>query len=105
MPEKIDAALLIFPENRRYFTGFASTDGYLAVTRDDAVFITDSRYIEAARRTVKDCTVTLQDNIYEQLNEYFRSHGVKTVGVENDRMTLKTFFRFGPEFFRPSNDE
>ena len=53
--ENIDSALIVSPENRRYFTEFPSSDGFLLVTRDDAVFITDSRYIEAAENKGTEC--------------------------------------------------
>lgn len=52
--ENIDSALIVSPENRRYFTEFPSSDGFLLVTRDDAVFITDSRYIEAAETRLRN---------------------------------------------------
>lgn len=45
-------ALICFPENRRYFTGFISSAGFLLVTREQALFLTDSRYIEAAQAAV-----------------------------------------------------
>ena len=35
------SALIISPENRKYFTGFDSSDGFLLVSSDRAVFITD----------------------------------------------------------------
>ena len=47
-----DGALIVSPENRFYFTGFPSSDGFLLVSRDRAVFITDGRYIEAAQMRV-----------------------------------------------------
>ena len=45
-----EAIFIHSPENRRYFTAFPSSDGYLVVTKNDAVFFTDSRYIEAAQK-------------------------------------------------------
>lgn len=45
-------ALICYPENRRYFTDFISSAGFLIVTREQAVFMTDSRYIEAAQAAV-----------------------------------------------------
>ena len=53
IPENIDAALIVTPCNRRYFTGFASSDGFLLVTRKGSIFYTDSRYIEAAEKQIK----------------------------------------------------
>ena len=51
------AALVVSEENRRYFTGFSSSAGVLLVSRGGSIFLTDSRYIEAARRAVSGCEV------------------------------------------------
>lgn len=91
---KIDSALIISPENRRYFTGFESSDGYLLVNGDRAVFITDSRYIEAARNTVKNCEVILQGNKISQISDLFSEMNAEKVGIESSRMTLSDFARF-----------
>lgn len=85
---KIDGCLIISPENRRYFTGFESSDGYLIVTKDRACFITDSRYIEAAQNTVKNCEVILQDKYITQLGDIFASENVKKIGIEASRLTV-----------------
>ena len=92
---KIDGCLIISPENRRYFTGFESSDGYLLVTGDDAVFITDSRYIEAAENTVKDCSVLLQGDHVSQIGDFFAAKNVKRIGIEASRLTVLTlgFFK------------
>lgn len=50
--QKQEAALIVSPANRRYYTGFASSDGLLWVTADEARFLTDFRYIEAAGNRV-----------------------------------------------------
>ena len=52
-------ALIISPENRKYFTGFESSDGFLLVSADRSVFITDGRYIEAAEKQITNCEVML----------------------------------------------
>ena len=57
--ENIDSALIVSPENRRYFTEFPSSDGFLLVTRNDAVFITDSRYIEEFHRSMISLSQTV----------------------------------------------
>ncbi len=49
-PEKeLDAILISAPENRRYLSGFTGSAGYLMVSKDRAVLVTDSRYTEQAR--------------------------------------------------------
>lgn len=85
---KIDGCLIISPENRRFFTGFESSDGYLLVTKGRAVFITDSRYIEAAENTVKNCEVVLQDNYISQLGDIFSAENAKKIGIEASRLTV-----------------
>ncbi len=89
-----DAALIVSPENRFYFTGFNSTDGFLIAGENEAVFITDSRYIEAAQNRIKDCRVELQERDMAQLKRVLDSFGAKTVAVEADRLTVSMLARF-----------
>ena len=51
----LDAMLLTGEANRFYASGFhsAGTDGVALVTRKKAYYFTDSRYIEAAGRSVQ----------------------------------------------------
>lgn len=89
-----DAALIVSPENRFYFTNFASSDGFLLVSADRAVFITDDRYIEAAQKTVKNCEVMLQSHTISQIKDVLTALGAKSVAVEAERMTLKQYAEF-----------
>ena len=89
-----DAALIVSPENRFYFTNFASSDGFLLVSADRAVFITDGRYIEAAHKTVKNCEVMLQSHTISQIKDVLTALGAKSVAVEAERMTLKQYAEF-----------
>jgi len=88
LPEGVDAALIESPVNRRYYTGFPSSAGVLVVFRDEAYFIIDFRYIEAAKTAVKGCTVILQGKRNEQIKELFDKHGAKCVAVEATRTTV-----------------
>lgn len=90
----MDGALLVSPENRRYFTGFPSSDGYLLVSGDRAVFVIDSRYFEAAQSAVTDCEVVLQSTDRTQLATIFADMGVTRIGVEASRMSLSAFSRY-----------
>ena len=89
-----DAALIASPENRFYFTGFESSDGYLIISKDEAVFITDGRYIEAAQIKAKGCKVVLQEKKASQIKDILVSLGAKSVAVEADRMTLSEYTLF-----------
>ncbi len=89
-----DAALIISPENRFYFTGFDSSDGYLVADENEAVFITDGRYIEAAQMKAKDCKVVLQEKSAVQIKNILSSMGAKSVAAEADRMTVSQYALF-----------
>ena len=88
LPAGCDGALILTPVNRHYFTGFRSSDGVLAVTRQGAAFYTDFRYIEAARAAIRDCPVHLIDRIADQLTAFFKEREVLTVAIEADGMTV-----------------
>lgn len=85
---KMNGALIVSPENRRYFTSFESTDGFLLVTKDKSFFITDSRYIEAAEKTVKNCEVVLQKDVFLQAGDIFSAENVRKIGIESSRLTV-----------------
>lgn len=88
-------ALVLSEENRAYFTGFHSSDGYLLVTGSGSLFLTDSRYIEDAQATITDCRVELQTKPYEQLSTFAAGKACGELLVESDRITLgqMQFFR------------
>lgn len=89
-----EAALILSEENRRYFTDFYTSDGYLLVTAKESLFITDSRYIEDAKQQVSACAVSLQADIGEQIDSFFRAKECTSVYVEASRMTLADLNRF-----------
>lgn len=84
-------ALIISPENRKYFTKFESSDGFLIVSSDKAVFITDGRYIEAAEKQIASCEVHLLKKTYPQIAEILEEMNCKRLLVESTRMTVSTF--------------
>lgn len=84
-------ALIISPENRKYFTGFESSDGFLLVSSDRAVFITDGRYIEAAENQISSCEVALLGKAYPQIAEILKEMSCTRLLVESTRMTVSTY--------------
>lgn len=89
-----EAILIHSPENRRYFTGFPSTDGYLVVTKDDAVLFADSRYIEAAQKT-SSCKAQLVTKATIEIKEYLKEKNILKAYTERERLTVSMadFFR------------
>lgn len=93
LPEDCDGALIMSQINGRYFTGFNCDNGYFFVTRGDCVYVTDSRYTEAARKAIGWCEVT--EYAGPKMKECFggiaAGLGLKKLLVESDRMTLSQY--------------
>lgn len=85
LPKNVDGTLIVSPENRRYFTGFDASDGFLFITKSGSVFLTDSRYIEAAKDKIICCEVEEQKG---KLMDYAKRFNCKVLAVEADRLTV-----------------
>jgi len=83
------AALIISEENRRYFTGFSASNGFLLVTKDGSTFITDGRYIEAAEAEVDEAEVLLQKKVYLQIEQLLEKYRVSEILIESSRMSVQ----------------
>ena len=82
---ELDAMLVTSPSNRKYTTDFASSAGMVLVTRENAWFFIDSRYIEAAKKSIHGAEVDMVDihRAYDaKLNEQIDRLGIRTLGVE-----------------------
>lgn len=88
MPESCDAAIVINGANRRYLTGFSSSEGTLFITRQSAYCIVDGRYIEAAEQKIKGCGILLEEDLDQQLRDLIERHRVHTVGIEVNSISL-----------------
>ena len=76
--KNIDAAIITSPVNRRYFSGFTGSNGYLIVTDTEAKLITDPRYTAQAQlQTTKDCQVI--EYLYDRLGTVAKT--VKAMGI------------------------
>lgn len=82
----LDAALITDEKNQRYATGFAFTDGAVVVTRESAFLITDSRYTEAAQKTVAEDIAVLRfgagKSLAERVREVLSECAVQRLGAE-----------------------
>ena len=89
--ENGSAYLIVSPENRRWLTGFSSSDGYLLVTKTEAVFLVDSRYIEAAQKQITVCQSVLLTSLSAQLPEYIKKFGITSLYTEAQRLSVADF--------------
>lgn len=95
------ALLVASIPNRFYLTGFETSDGYVFITPDTAVFLIDFRYVEKARQTVSSCEVVLSTAPMRQLHELCEKHAVRTLYVESEYVCL-SLWRQLSEAVRPT---
>ncbi len=92
----VDAILVVSDKNRMYFTGFASTFGYLILfPQNNSYFITDPRYYEMAQALESDQIHVLQIangvSAMDTIIKLLKDHKVKTVGFEDTELTVCDF--------------
>ncbi|WP_017380077.1 M24 family metallopeptidase [Paenisporosarcina sp. TG-14] len=89
---EIDALLITSGYNRRYITDFTGTAGVAIISKEQAIFITDFRYLEQAEKQISGFeivkhTKTLVEEVTVQLDKM----AVKKVGFEKDDMTYSMY--------------
>ena len=96
--KELDGVLVLSEVNQQYTTGFPSTDGAVLVTRDEAYFFTDSRYIEAAGMAIKDAVIEAPPKgktIRDRVKETVEKHGVNKLGIEENSMSVAAAEGYG----------
>lgn len=91
LPQNTDSALIITQPNRRYFTSFDSSDGFLLVTRKGSIFYTDSRYIEAAQKQISCCEVAEGKQVFKQICDFLHGKGLTNIEIEAEGITVAQF--------------
>ena len=93
IPVEYDGALIMSEINGKYFTGFDCDNGYFIVTRNELVYVTDSRYTEAAQKAVEWCEVVEYESktMKETFGGISKRLGVGALLVESERMTLSQY--------------
>jgi Xaa-Pro aminopeptidase len=93
-----EAMLLTGEANRFYASGFHSTggDGVALVTRKEAYYFTDSRYIEAAEAQVQDAAIAMvdrQNSYLARINEVLDRCNIQKLGFEENVVTMAEYAR------------
>lgn len=99
--ESLDAIVLYNDKNRLYLTGFHSTAGAVLITKDEAFFITDMRYIEAANDIITGYTVRMSTGTRRDrdiIAEIISQRGIKKVGFEEEQISFSEFNKLSEAF-------
>lgn len=96
--ESESAGLLLTSRySRHYSAGCDIAEGFAVITRKDCRYFVDSRYIEAARKGIKDFAVLEIDRanpIGKLLNDAIAELDIETLGYEEDYLTVAQLQRF-----------
>ena len=88
LPADDTAALVTAKHHLQYLTGFPSGDSWLLITREKAYFLTDFRYIEMAKQTVKGAECRMITRLSDTLRELAVYHGLRQIVVEAAETTV-----------------
>lgn len=92
--EQLDAVLLTTPVHRRYAAGFASSAGAVLLCRQTGYFLTDFRYIEAARQRISHLEVQEVDAQRDYTWWYrtlLEQNRVETLGFEENQLSFAAY--------------
>ncbi len=94
---KNTAALISSPSSRRYLSGFNASDGYIVITENSAIFFADSRYIEAAKKEIKNMEVALLSSA-DTIKNYFKENEISEIYIESAFLTIEQLNRYRKAF-------
>jgi Xaa-Pro aminopeptidase len=88
----IDGLLITNAYNRRYMTNFTGTAGAVLITDPKALFITDFRYVEQAKKQVHDYEIVQhQASIVSEVAKQVEHLGIKRLGFEQEDVTYAAY--------------
>ncbi|MDF2631213.1 MAG: Xaa-Pro dipeptidase [Symbiobacteriaceae bacterium] len=91
----VDAILVTKPENRVYLSGFTGSAGWLVITPNEALLLTDFRYTEQATAQAPAFTIIKPETTaHVKIAELCSQHGLKMLGFEGDYMTMDDYTQY-----------
>jgi Xaa-Pro aminopeptidase len=88
----IEALLVSQPDNLYYLSGCEGLEGYLLITANEALLVTDFRYIEQAQRQSPDCEIfRIQGKMAEWFPKLFASLKIVHLGFESSHLSFASY--------------
>ncbi|RXI46005.1 Xaa-Pro dipeptidase [Clostridium tetani] len=95
----IDGILLVGDSNRNYITGFTGEESFALITKKEAIFITDSRYVSQAKTEVENFEIMeYKIDIHEFVANLAEKLCVKMLGFEEDIITYGEYEKYRKKF-------
>lgn len=95
--KKCDALLVSDLGNVQWLTGFSGSNGFAILTPEQAIFITDGRYITQSKAEVKGFDIdiyTTPRTEAQAISEACNKVGVKSIGFESQTTTYAAYERW-----------
>jgi Xaa-Pro aminopeptidase len=88
----VDGVLITSTYNRRYLTNFTGSAGLVLVSKNEAKFITDFRYVEQAAKQAQGFEIVKHlGTIVEEASNQAKLMGIKRLGFEQDHLTFAVY--------------
>lgn len=89
---KVDALLVTDLTNVRYISGFTGSSGFLLITKEKPVFVTDFRYQEQAEHEVQGWTIRIsRTERSKEIRDLCRELRIRKVGFEEDSVSYGAY--------------
>jgi Xaa-Pro aminopeptidase len=90
--QELDAFIVSQPENRRYFSGFTGSAGWLLISDNNAFLAVDFRYVEQAGKESPDFEVVhVKGDLANWLPRLALDSGFKKMGFEADHVPFAIY--------------
>ncbi|GMX65522.1 Xaa-Pro dipeptidase [Paenibacillus elgii] len=88
----LPALLITNATNRKYMTGFTGSAGYVLITADRAVLLTDFRYVtQASEQAAGYEIIEHGPKVVESINDLLRKWGIDKLGFEQTDLSYGTY--------------
>lgn len=88
----VDALLITNTYNRRYMTGFTGSAGVVLISKSEAKFITDFRYVEQAQKQCEGYEIIQHvGTIQEEVAKQAKQMRVQKLGFEQDHLSFAAY--------------
>ncbi len=92
---QIDGILITSKYNRKYITGFTGSSGVALITKDNAYFITDFRYVEQAEKEAQQFRIIEHEgSIIEEVANICTKEDIKKLGFEQDYLSYSLWTQY-----------
>lgn len=88
----LDAMLVSQPENRRYMSGFTGSAGYLIISQNEAILVTDFRYTEQAGIQAPEYRVVqMTGGLENWFVEVIKPLDIKKLGFDESHVSYSSY--------------